>query len=118
MVSILARGCNAREIALSVNIVALHKCHITHTQVVLVLLRRRECTVVGLCKLGSSLLVIAHHTVMGSQGELHIVAIGRAAILHQVTLHTSLGIAHLELRITQRQVVVYLLDMEAVVHRR
>ena len=118
MVGIVARRCYAREVTLGVNIVALHKCHITHTQVILVLLRRRERTIICLGKLGGSLLVIAHHTVVRTQSKLHIVGIGRTTVLGKVTLHTSLGIAHLELRITQREVVVYLLNMEAVVNRR
>ena len=118
VVGIIARRYYAREITLGINIIALHKCHITHTQIVLVLLRRRKRTVIGLGKLCGSLLVITHHTVVGTQRKLHIIGISRTAILRQVTLHTSLGVTHLELRITQCEIVLYLLDMETVVHTR
>ena len=118
MVGILAVGNDSREVTLRLVVVASHKCHISHTQVVSVALLGREHIVIDLAKLLLGHSIVAKHTVVVAQFVLHIVGKRRAAILGQKTSQARLGTLHLEFILAACKVVIHTLDLLPILHRR
>ena len=118
MVAILATWCYAAEVVVGIVIVAIGEGHITHTKVITLLVLSIQTVVIDLLQFGLSIESVALHTVVSSQSELHLVGKRRAVMLGQKATHTTLRIAHLELRITQRKIVVNLLNLGLVANRR
>ncbi len=118
VVGVVAARLYAAEIPLGRIEIAAHEGHVTHAQIVLVLILRIESFVMHLGQLLLGERGVVLHAIIGAQRELHVVGVRRSVILGQKTFQTAFDILHLQLGVAQCQIVIDTLDTQAIGHGR
>ena len=118
VVGIIARTDYLTQILFGFGVIILLEGHIAHTQIVFILALWVEALVMHLRELLGSRIIILQHTIISTQCELHIVGAMRAVIFGKITLQTRLHILAFEFDIAQSEIVINLLNRNAVTNRR
>ena len=114
VVGIVAARLYAAEVSLGGIEIAAHEGHVTHSQIVFVLVLRIEALVMHLSQFGLGERRIVLHAIVGAQRELHLVGVRRSMIFGKEAFQTPFDILHLQFGVAKRQIVVDALDAKTV----